>query len=66
MKIEHMALNVAEPREMARWYADHLGMRVVRGDDCAPWIHFIADQSGMVMLELYRNGGGADTGLLGA
>jgi len=30
MRIEHFALNVAKPAEMAQWYARNLGMKIVR------------------------------------
>jgi len=30
LRLEHVALNVADPRAMADWYVAHLGMRVVR------------------------------------
>lgn len=55
MKIEHLALNVPQPLEMARWYVDHLGFTVKRRFMEKPWGHFLADDSGTVMLEIYGN-----------
>jgi glyoxylase I family protein len=55
MNIEHMALNVPDPVRMAAWYVQHLGMRVVRKQEQAPFTHFIADESGRVVLELYHH-----------
>ena len=55
MKIEHLALNVEEPVLMARWYVEHLGMTVVRRTVDAPYAHFLADDSGTVMVEIYGN-----------
>ena len=55
MKIEHVAFNVSDPLEMARWYVDHLGMTVKRRTMDSPWAHFLADDSGTVMLEIYGN-----------
>ena len=55
MKIEHFALNVAEPLKMADWYAKNMGMRIVSGQQVTPFTHFIADESGDVMLEIYNN-----------
>ncbi len=55
MKIEHFAINVKQPREMARWYVEHLEMRIVRSMDVAPCTHFLADDSGQVMIEIYNN-----------
>jgi glyoxylase I family protein len=54
MNIEHMALNVAEPVAMAAWYGQHLGMRVLRKLEQAPFTHFVVDSGGRVVLELYR------------
>ena len=54
MKIEHVALNVNEPAQAARWYVEHLGMKIVRGLDKAPYTHFLADPAGG-MIELYSN-----------
>lgn len=53
MRIEHLALNVAEPLEMARWYVAHLGFQVRRRVMEPPWAHFLADASGQVILEIY-------------
>jgi catechol 2,3-dioxygenase-like lactoylglutathione lyase family enzyme len=53
MDIEHLALNVVDPVGMAAWYVEHLGMRVLRKLEQAPFTHFIADASGRVVLELY-------------
>jgi catechol 2,3-dioxygenase-like lactoylglutathione lyase family enzyme len=55
MNIEHIALNVPDPVRMAAWYVEHLGMRIVRKQEQAPFTHFIADGSGRVVLELYHH-----------
>jgi glyoxylase I family protein len=55
MKIEHFALNVAQPTEMAAWYNKNLGLKIVRKIDKAPYTHFLADDSGNVLLEIYNN-----------
>ena len=55
MKIEHTAFNVEEPVLMARWYVEHLGLTVKRRIVDAPWAHFLADDSGTVMIEIYGN-----------
>ncbi len=55
MKLEHLALNVPDPLAMARWYVEYLGLTVKRRYLEAPWGHFLADDSGTVMLELYGN-----------
>ncbi|MGD9855840.1 MAG: VOC family protein, partial [Planctomycetaceae bacterium] len=53
MRIEHLALNVADPLEMARWYVANLGFQVKRRVMEPPWAHFLADDSGLMMLEIY-------------
>jgi len=55
MKIEHIALNVADPVSLAQWYVDHLGFRIKRSMPHAPFAHFLADQTDAVMIELYHN-----------
>ena len=55
MKIEHVAFNVEDPLTMARWYVDHLGFTVKRRVMESPWAHFLADDSGTVMIEIYGN-----------
>lgn len=55
MKIEHVAIQVAEPAAMARWYVRHLGLTVVRSSTEPPYAHFLADDGGTVMLEIYHN-----------
>ncbi len=55
MKIEHVALLVEKPLEVVRWYEQHLGMRVARAGGAPSHTHFLADSSGAVLLEVYRN-----------
>ena len=55
MKLEHVAINVPDPLAFARWYVDHLKLTVVRRSMEPPYGHFLADNSGKVMLEIYGN-----------
>jgi catechol 2,3-dioxygenase-like lactoylglutathione lyase family enzyme len=55
MRIEHFALNVADPVAMAAWYCEHLGFSIVRKIRNAPFTHFIADSSGATIIEIYNN-----------
>lgn len=55
MKFEHFALNVADVRAVAAWYVTHLGFRIARKRDDAPFTHFLADETGRVIVELYTN-----------
>lgn len=54
MKLEHVALNVPEPAKIARWYAEHLQMEIVRADTESPYIHFLADSARQSMIEFYH------------
>src|SRR5206468_1919504 len=54
LNIEHFALNVSDPVAAAAWYTQHLGMRVIRSLDAAPFTHFLADSAGRVVMELYK------------
>lgn len=55
MKIEHVALNVADPAALAEWYVEHLGMRIARRSEEPVCCRFLADSSGQSLLEVYRN-----------
>ena len=55
LRIEHVALNVSDPRAIADWYVAHLGMRVVRRVDGPPHTRFLADVAGATVVELYEN-----------
>ncbi len=54
MKLEHVAINVTEPAQLAQWLVDNLGMRIVMSSTESPYMHFVADESGS-MIELYNN-----------
>ena len=55
MKIEHVAFQIADPVAFAAWYVNHLGMVVKRAQTAAPFGHFLADDGGAVMIEVYAN-----------
>lgn len=55
MIFEHFALNVRDPVAHAHWYADHLGFRIARWRADPPFTHFLADETGRVVVELYSN-----------
>ena len=55
MKFEHFALNVPDARAHARWLVAHLGFTIVRQQEHSPYIHFLADQTGRVVIEVYTN-----------
>jgi catechol 2,3-dioxygenase-like lactoylglutathione lyase family enzyme len=55
MKIEHIALNVSDPTALAKWYVAHLGLTIKMQLSAPPFTHFLADDSGAVMVEFYNN-----------
>lgn len=52
---EHIAFNVKDPSAVAKWYCDHLGMKIVRKSPPPANTHFIGDSSGNMLFELYNN-----------
>ncbi len=55
VRLEHVALNVADPAKMAQWYVDNLGMKIMREGPPPANMRFLADSGGNMMLELYHN-----------
>ena len=55
MKLEHFALNVSEPLAMADWYVQHLGLQIVRQTKEPPYTTFLGDDSGQILIEIYKN-----------
>lgn len=55
MLFEHLALNVSDPRALAQWYVEQLGLRIVLAGQDPPYGHFLTDDSGHMMLEVYHN-----------
>jgi len=55
LRLEHVALNVSDPRAMAEWYVANLGMRGVRQVEGPPHTRFLVDSAGATVVELYEN-----------
>ena len=55
IRLEHVALNVADPVKMAQWYVENLGMKIMREGPAPVNARFLADADGNMMLEVYRN-----------
>ncbi len=55
MKFEHFAINVPAARTQAHWYVEHLGFKIARSRDDVPYTHFLADETGRIIVELYSN-----------
>lgn len=55
MKIEHIAFNVADPVAVAAWYVQHLGLQIARHIPHPTQVHFLVDDAGTTVLEIYCN-----------
>ncbi len=55
MQFEHFAINVPDAAAMAQWYVEHCRMRAVRALTEEPYTHFLADEGGRVVMEIYSN-----------
>ncbi len=55
MNLEHVAINIPEPRAAAKWWAENFDMQIVVSQDEEPYIHFVLDSSGASMMEFYNN-----------
>jgi len=55
MRLEHVAWQVDDPPAVAAWYCQHLGFTVKRKLDQPPHTHFIADDSGALLIEVYHS-----------
>jgi len=53
LQFEHFAVNVEDPVAMAEWYCANLGMKVVRRGQAPGHMHFLADATGRVIMEIY-------------
>lgn len=52
MKLEHSAVNVKDAATVAKWWSEHLGLRIVLATNEPPFMHFLADEDG-AMMEIY-------------
>ena len=55
MNFEHFALNVPDARAHSAWLVRHLGFTIARARTDAPYTHFLADETGRTIVELYSN-----------
>ena len=55
MKFEHYAINVEDPVAVADWYVAHCEMIIALSVDGPPYMRFLADKTGRVVVELYCN-----------
>ncbi|MEM8734083.1 MAG: VOC family protein [Planctomycetota bacterium] len=55
LQMEHFAINTEDPVAMAAWYCEHLKMSIVRTGPEPGFMHFLADATGRVVMEIYTN-----------
>jgi len=53
LRFEHFGINVADPVAVAKWYCQNLGMEIVRQGEGPVHMHFLADSTGRVVVEVY-------------
>ena len=54
MIFEHFAINVNNVAAVVKWYVSHMGLKVVQQQKELPFMTFLADSGGRVILELYQ------------
>lgn len=54
MIFEHFAVNVADVQKTVQWYVKSLGLSVVSEQKEPPFMHFLADTTGRVIIEFYH------------
>ena len=55
MKFEHYAINVEDSVGVADWYVANCGMKIELAQPVAPFMRFLSDSTGRVVIELYSN-----------
>ena len=55
MEFEHFGINVPDAGAMAQWYVNNCKMKIVRAIPESNQTHFLADEKGRVMMEIYSN-----------
>ena len=54
MNFEHFALNVANIDAVVNWYCTHLGLTIASQQKETPFMTFLSDGSGRVIIEFYH------------
>lgn len=54
MVFEHFALNVADIEGVVNWYCTHLGLTINNKQKEPPFMTFLADSTGRVVIEFYK------------
>ena len=54
MTFEHFALNVVDIKGVVNWYCTHLGLTIANQQKESPFMTFLADSTGRVVIEFYK------------
>lgn len=54
MIFEHFAINVNNVDAVVKWYVSHLGLKIASQQKELPFMTFLADSGGRVIMELYQ------------
>ncbi|WP_339655732.1 VOC family protein [uncultured Maribacter sp.] len=54
MTFEHFALNVVDINGVVNWYCTHLGLTIANQQKESPFMTFLADSTGRVVIEFYK------------
>jgi len=54
MRFEHIAINVSDVHAVVSWYTKNLGLVIMRAQNEAPYMHFLADPGRNMMFEFYQ------------
>jgi len=54
MVFEHFAVNVANIEEVVQWYTKNLSLTIASEQKEPPFMNFLADSSGRVIIEFYH------------
>lgn len=54
LRFEHVAFNVKDVHAVVKWYCDTLGLVIVRQQNVAPYMTFVADLDKNMMFEFYQ------------
>lgn len=54
MVFEHFAVNVTDVKKVVQWYTTNLGLRIASEQKVPPFMTFLADATGRVIIEFYH------------
>ncbi|SRR6056297_430424 len=54
MVFEHFAINVTEVKKVLNWYTTHIGLTIKSEQKEPPYMNFLADTTGRVIIEFYH------------